>query len=105
MRTIPAYEDISPRRPRQCALIWLARRGSVTEVESQSRHSSCDSERSASGVAAASAAAHPITIPSISELLANRFAPCNPVQATSPIAKSRARSVVPSIPAITPPHW
>ncbi|MNW01047.1 hypothetical protein D3C71_1966280 [compost metagenome] len=51
-----------------------------------------------------SAAARPITMHSSSELEANRFAPCRPVQAVSPTAYRFDRSVRPAVSVTTPPH-
>ena len=53
---------------------------------------------------ACSAARRPKTSPSSSEFEARRFAPCKPVQETSPMARSCGTEVAPMKSVTTPPH-
>ncbi len=63
---------------------------------------SCRSPLPSATMAAAVLRAH--TEASSRELLANRLAPCRPVQATSPQAYNPGMAVRPSTPASTPPQ-
>src|SRR6202041_1106285 len=63
----------------------------------------CSRSTGPSSATIVSAASTPNTSPSSSELLANRLAPCTPVQATSPAAYNPRSDVLPWTSVLTPP--